>query len=77
MGWDRLVKFDGSNSFRLSGIDGDKKRLLQLLALRKDKRYRKGIIQCAFSFDIIDNLEHSTLKTQIENGIQCFLYFNK
>jgi len=38
-----------------------KERLFQLLKLRKDKRYRKGLLQGAVSFNVISQAEWEKL----------------
>lgn len=65
--------FDGSRSYHTSEKHQDKKKLLQLLWLRKDKQYRSGMIQCACSFDIINNEEAKLLRSQIKAGEACCL----
>ncbi len=45
----------------------DKTRLLRLLWSRKDKEYRRGVIHCAVSFEIITQEEWESLDKQIRH----------
>lgn len=45
-----------------------RKRLENMLKLRKDKRYRKGFISAAVMFDVITQREWERLTEQVENG---------
>ena len=71
-----MIECDGSGPISIYNQDRKKKSLLQLLAMRRDKRYRQGMIQCAVSFDIINNREYGILKGQIDRGERCKLFFN-
>ena len=66
--------YDGSSAHNIKSKDEKKKRLLQLLGMRKDKRYRGGMVQCAVSFDIINNAEACKLVLQISNSERCCLW---
>ena len=72
-----MMKFDGKDVIILSSTDPNykKKMLLQLLAMQKDKNYRKGMIQCAVSFSIITQKEWGTLIKQIVDNKICSLEF--
>ncbi|KKN12007.1 hypothetical protein LCGC14_1020750 [marine sediment metagenome] len=45
-----------------------KVELLKILRLRKTREYRKGIIQCAVTFGIIDNSEWRQLFDEVSKG---------
>jgi hypothetical protein len=42
-----------------------RKRLVALLRMRRDERYRRGVIQMAVFADVIDNREWEYLERQI------------
>lgn len=47
--------------------DDDRARLLELLALRLDRRWRRGLLQGAVTFGVIRQSEWATLMNQIGN----------
>ena len=46
----------------------DRESLENILRLRKDKRYRKGLLQGAVSFGIISQEEWEVIEAQIDSG---------
>lgn len=54
-------------SFR-SLNDDAREYLLAILALRRDKRWRAGLLQGAVSFGVIRQVEYMRLAHQVERG---------
>jgi hypothetical protein len=46
----------------------DQRKLLALLKIKREQRWRKGMIQCAVCFDIINQEQWKYLTKQIEEG---------
>jgi hypothetical protein len=71
----RFVRFDGRGAIDNRDMNFDKKVLLQLLLPWSSEYYRRGMIQCATTFKIINQSEWEHLYRLIKNKERCYMDF--
>lgn len=70
-----MDRYNGDGCICNTDPDFNKKVLLQILSDWKSEYYRRGMIQCAVIFNIINMAEWEHLNSLIKNKEQCYLDF--